>query len=52
MHTQYVLNPTLTKQQVSNLDTNLKASYDLNNKKYLPGTHLYVACENMTKALW
>ncbi|KAI7881084.1 cysteine proteinase [Lichtheimia hyalospora FSU 10163] len=34
---KYVLNPTLTKQQVSNLDTNLKASYDLNNKKYLPG---------------
>ncbi|KAJ8659526.1 hypothetical protein O0I10_004891 [Lichtheimia ornata] len=34
---KYVLNPTLTKQQVSNLDANLKASYDLNNKKYLPG---------------
>ncbi|KAG2217008.1 hypothetical protein INT45_003081, partial [Circinella minor] len=34
---KYVLNPTLTKQQVNQLDANLKASYDLNNKKYLPG---------------
>ncbi|KAI9272949.1 hypothetical protein BDA99DRAFT_432777 [Phascolomyces articulosus] len=34
---KYVLNPTLTKQQVNQLDTNLKSSYDLNNKKYLPG---------------
>ncbi|KAG0167163.1 hypothetical protein DFQ30_006319 [Apophysomyces sp. BC1015] len=34
---KYVLNPTLTKQQVSRLDSNLKQSYDLNNKKYLPG---------------
>ncbi|KAI9497757.1 hypothetical protein BDB00DRAFT_756381 [Zychaea mexicana] len=34
---KYVLNPILTKEQVKRLDTNLKASYDLNNKKYLPG---------------
>ncbi|KAI9320926.1 hypothetical protein BX666DRAFT_1912688 [Dichotomocladium elegans] len=34
---KYVLNPTLTKSQVQNLDTNLNPSYDLNNKKYLPG---------------
>ncbi|KAI8145332.1 hypothetical protein BJV82DRAFT_511604 [Fennellomyces sp. T-0311] len=34
---KYVLNPTLTKEQVNQLDTNLKSSYDLNNKKYLPG---------------
>ncbi|KAI9478879.1 MAG: hypothetical protein EXX96DRAFT_483344 [Benjaminiella poitrasii] len=34
---KYVLNPILTKQQVHKLDQNLKMSYDLNNKKYLPG---------------
>ncbi|KAI8988673.1 hypothetical protein BDB01DRAFT_719137 [Pilobolus umbonatus] len=34
---KYVLNPTLTKAQVIELDKNLKTSYDLNNKKYLPG---------------
>ncbi|KAI9362402.1 hypothetical protein BD770DRAFT_470440 [Pilaira anomala] len=34
---KYVLNPTLTKTQVSELDTYFKTSYDLNNKKYLPG---------------
>ncbi|CAG8498076.1 8594_t:CDS:10 [Paraglomus brasilianum] len=34
---KYVLHPTFTKEQVAQLDQNLKASYDLNNKKYLPG---------------
>ncbi|KAI7872750.1 hypothetical protein BDF14DRAFT_1716101 [Spinellus fusiger] len=34
---KYVLNPVLTKSQVLQLDKNLKPSYDLNNKKYLPG---------------
>ncbi|CAO0794852.1 unnamed protein product [Mucor circinelloides] len=34
---KYVLNPILTKAQVHQLDTTLKMSYDLNNKKYLPG---------------
>lgn len=32
-----MLNPILTKAQVHELDTTLKMSYDLNNKKYLPG---------------
>lgn len=31
------MNPILTKAQVHQLDTTLKMSYDLNNKKYLPG---------------
>ncbi|GAA5794955.1 hypothetical protein HPULCUR_000305 [Helicostylum pulchrum] len=34
---KYVLNPTLTRAQVAELDTQFKTSYDLNNKKYLPG---------------
>ncbi|KAI8096628.1 uncharacterized protein BX664DRAFT_256840 [Halteromyces radiatus] len=34
---KYVLNPTLTKQQVAELDQNNAPSYDLNNKKYIPG---------------
>ncbi|KAI8880301.1 cysteine proteinase [Backusella circina FSU 941] len=34
---KYVLNPRLTPEQVKELDKNLKTSYDLNNKKYLPG---------------
>ncbi|ORY92339.1 hypothetical protein BCR43DRAFT_463525 [Syncephalastrum racemosum] len=34
---KYVLNPILTKKQVAELDANTKPSYDLNNKKYLPG---------------
>ncbi|KAI8327913.1 hypothetical protein BC941DRAFT_364269 [Chlamydoabsidia padenii] len=34
---KYVLNPTLTKQQVSQLDQNNLPSFDLNNKKYIPG---------------
>ncbi|CAO3587648.1 unnamed protein product [Absidia cylindrospora] len=34
---KYVLNPTLTKQQVSGLDYNNAPSFDLNNKKYIPG---------------
>lgn len=34
---KYVLNPTLTKSQVAELDKTFKTSYDLNNKKYLPG---------------
>ncbi|CAG8466616.1 10822_t:CDS:10 [Acaulospora colombiana] len=34
---RYVLHPTFTKEQVSQLDQNIKHSYDLNNKKYLPG---------------
>ncbi|ORZ16886.1 hypothetical protein BCR42DRAFT_326199 [Absidia repens] len=34
---KYVLNPTLTKQQVSRLDYNNAPSFDLNNKKYIPG---------------
>jgi U4/U6.U5 tri-snRNP-associated protein 2 len=32
-----VLNPRLSREQVRELDKNLKTSYDLNNKKYLPG---------------
>lgn len=31
------MNPTLTKSQVLELDKTFKTSYDLNNKKYLPG---------------
>ncbi|CAG8721896.1 23391_t:CDS:10 [Dentiscutata erythropus] len=34
---KYVLHPTFTKEQVALLDQNTKHSYDLNNKKYLPG---------------
>ncbi|KAI8969279.1 hypothetical protein BDF20DRAFT_907974 [Mycotypha africana] len=34
---KYILNPVLTKQQVLELDQHIKWSYDLNNKKYLPG---------------
>ncbi|CAB4412112.1 unnamed protein product [Rhizophagus irregularis] len=34
---RYVLHPTFTKEQVANLDQNIRQSYDLNNKKYLPG---------------
>nr|CAG8461812.1 1194_t:CDS:10 [Entrophospora candida] len=34
---KYVLYPTFTKEQVAQLDQNIKHSYDLNNKKYLPG---------------
>nr|CAG8581258.1 2405_t:CDS:10 [Entrophospora candida] len=34
---KYVLHPTFTKEQVAQLDQNTKHSYDLNNKKYLPG---------------
>ncbi|CAG8618540.1 1175_t:CDS:10, partial [Ambispora leptoticha] len=34
---KYVLHPTFTKEQVAQLDQNVKHSYDLNNKKYLPG---------------
>ncbi|RHZ78976.1 hypothetical protein Glove_153g20 [Diversispora epigaea] len=34
---RYVLHPTFTKEQVAQLDQNIKHSYDLNNKKYLPG---------------
>ncbi|KAI8388815.1 uncharacterized protein BYT42DRAFT_492397 [Radiomyces spectabilis] len=34
---KYVLNPTLTKEEVQRLDRTLNTSYDLNNKKYLPG---------------
>lgn len=32
-----MLNPRLSREQVRELDKNLKTSYDLNNKKYLPG---------------
>ncbi|CAI2166787.1 20386_t:CDS:10 [Funneliformis geosporum] len=34
---KYVLHPTFTKEQVAKLDQNIRHSYDLNNKKYLPG---------------
>ncbi|KAI9306643.1 hypothetical protein BJ944DRAFT_159532 [Cunninghamella echinulata] len=34
---KYVLNPILTRQQVAALDQNITPSYDLNNKKYIPG---------------
>ncbi|KAI9276171.1 hypothetical protein BY458DRAFT_506581 [Sporodiniella umbellata] len=34
---KYALNPILSKRQVEELDKTLKTSYDLNNKKYLPG---------------
>ncbi|CAG8481004.1 12765_t:CDS:10 [Racocetra fulgida] len=34
---KYVLHPTFTGEQVALLDQNTKHSYDLNNKKYLPG---------------
>ncbi|KAG9303122.1 hypothetical protein G9A89_005080 [Geosiphon pyriformis] len=34
---KYVLHPTFTEDQVARLDQNIKHSYDLNNKKYLPG---------------
>jgi len=34
---KYVLKPTFTKEEVAKLDTNTKYSYDLHNKKYLPG---------------
>ncbi|CAG8516205.1 20077_t:CDS:10 [Racocetra persica] len=34
---KYVLHPTFTEEQVALLDQNTKHSYDLNNKKYLPG---------------
>ncbi|KAJ3413596.1 U4/U6.U5 tri-snRNP-associated protein 2 [Chytridiales sp. JEL 0842] len=34
---QYVLRPTFTAEQIKALDTTATHSYDLNNKKYLPG---------------
>ncbi|OZJ05574.1 hypothetical protein BZG36_01684 [Bifiguratus adelaidae] len=34
---KYVLHPTFTKAQVEALDSETKPSYDLNNRKYLPG---------------
>ncbi|CAG8498685.1 14364_t:CDS:10 [Funneliformis caledonium] len=34
---KYVLHPIFTKEQVAKLDQNIRHSYDLNNKKYLPG---------------
>ena len=34
---KYVLRPTFTKEQVDKLDVQTKFSYDLNNKRYLPG---------------
>ncbi|KAI9290146.1 hypothetical protein BC943DRAFT_7467 [Umbelopsis sp. AD052] len=34
---KFVLKPTFTKEEVAKLDTNTKYSYDLHNKKYLPG---------------
>ncbi|KAI8074098.1 hypothetical protein BC940DRAFT_223252, partial [Gongronella butleri] len=34
---KYVLNPTLTREQVAGLDKGSTVSYDLNNKKYIPG---------------
>ncbi|CAO3663495.1 unnamed protein product [Umbelopsis vinacea] len=34
---KYVLKPSFTREEVAKLDTNTKYSYDLHNKKYLPG---------------
>ena len=34
---QFVLKPEFTREEVGQLDTNVKLSYDLNGKSYLPG---------------
>ncbi|RUO96536.1 cysteine proteinase [Jimgerdemannia flammicorona] len=34
---KYTLHPTFTKEQVQQLDKSSKHSYDLNNRRYLPG---------------
>ena len=35
---QFVARPVFDKAQIAALDKNVKYSYDLSNKKYLPGT--------------
>ncbi|KAG4090333.1 cysteine proteinase [Neocallimastix lanati (nom. inval.)] len=43
---KYVIKPTFTLEQINQLDKNDNYSYDLNNKKYLPG---FIGLNNIKK---